>query len=112
MRRRLASWTAAEQVQLPLQFAFGAVARSFHLIANPRANTFPQRRFQPNQFVFALRTQIHFQACFVRHGIDRSAALNLSQVEGGTRSGWYTGIDEPYCASYQRVNWIGNPKIR
>src|SRR5579859_849367 len=49
---------------------------------------------------------------FVRNGIYGSAALDLSQIEGGARRRGNLGVDEADGAANQRVYRIGHAEVR
>src|SRR5215471_16603408 len=50
---QFSSWSAAQQLDLPLQFPLGAVACRFHLIADARGDAVAQSGFQLGQFFLA-----------------------------------------------------------
>ncbi len=111
MASEFAAGARAEDVDLPLELPFRAVAGGFHFVADAGGDRFAERGFEFDEFVFAFGANVDFEFRFVGDGVDGGAAFDLAEIEGGARVRGNFCVDEADRAADERVDGIGHAEV-
>src|SRR6266481_4821023 len=103
--------TAAEEIDLPFELALGTIASGFHFVPNAGGDAVAQSGLEFGELVLTFGANVDFKFGFVGNGVDRGAAFDLPDVEGGARGGGNFGVDEADRGAHEGVDGIGHAEV-